>query len=377
MKCGFAGDNFPRGNFPCMVGRPMLRAEEACSARQVGDLVVGQACADLRYNLEVSYPVANGVIQDWDDMQHVWEHTFRDVLRCDPTECRILLTDPPLNPLRNRERMVETMFETFGFNSAFVQTQAVLTLYSQGLLTGLVLDSGDGVTHAIPVVEGCSLPHLVKRLNVAGRHTTTHLLDLLQRRGYAFNRTADFDTVRQIKEDLCYVAYDYSRELRLAQETTVPMRKSTLPNGQTIKLGPERFMAPEAMFKPELVDVDGAGVAEMAFNCIQECDIDNRKALYESIVLSGGSTMFPGFPSRLHREISGLYRDRVLKGNEDGMKKFRLKIEDPPRRRHMVFQGGAVLADIMKDKDEWWVSKAEWEEQGPRALQKCAGLGLS
>ena len=161
----------------------MLRAEEACSARQVGDLVVGQACADLRYNLEVSYPVANGVIQDWDDMQHVWEHTFRDVLRCDPTECRILLTDPPLNPLRNRERMVETMFETFGFNSAFVQTQAVLTLYSQGLLTGLVLDSGDGVTHAIPVVEGCSLPHLVKRLNVAGRHTTTHLLDLLQRRG--------------------------------------------------------------------------------------------------------------------------------------------------------------------------------------------------
>ena len=87
--------------------------------------------------------------------------------------------------------------------------------------------------------------------------------------------------------------------------------------------------------------------------------------------------MFPGFPSRLHREISSLYLERVLKGKSESMQKFRLKIEDPPRRRHMVFQGGAVLADIMKDKDEWWISKAEWEEQGPRALKKCAGLGLS
>ena len=105
----------------------MMRAEEAFSARQVGDLVVGQEAADLRYNLEVSYPVSNGIIQNWDDMHHIWEHTFQDVLNCNPTECRILLTDPPLNPLKNREQMVETMFETFGFNSAFVQTQAVLT----------------------------------------------------------------------------------------------------------------------------------------------------------------------------------------------------------------------------------------------------------
>ena len=376
VKCGFAGDNFPRATFPCMVGTPTLRTDQDLGGEAVKDLVVGAECAELRHQLDVTYPVSNGIINSWEDMYHIWDHTFYDQLQVDPTECRILLTDPPLNPAKNRERMMETMFEKYGFGSAFVQVQAVLALYSQGLLTGVVVDAGDGVTHAIPIVNGYCFPNATKRLNVAGRHCTAHLLDLLQRRGYALNKDADFDTVRRIKEKLCYSAYEYDRELQLARETTHLMKSYTMPDGQVLRLGPERFQAPEVMFRPHLVDVEGAGVAEMAFNCIQDMAMDNRRDLYQSIVLSGGSTMYPGLPSRMHNEIKSLYLDRILKGNREGLKKFKLNVEDPPRRRHMVFQGGAVLADIMKDNDEWWVSKAEWEEQGARVLSKCGGLGV-
>ncbi|CAA6664030.1 unnamed protein product [Spirodela intermedia] len=348
VKCGFAGENFPTSVFPCVVGRPMLRYESSLSEQELKGIVVGDACAELRHQLDISYPVNNGIVQNWEDMCHVWDHTFYDELKIDPQECKILLTDPPLNPSKNREKMVEIMFEKYNFMGFFIQIQAVLTLYAQGLLTGLVIDSGDGVTHVVPVVDGYSFPHLTKRMNVAGRHITSYLVDLLRRRGYSVNRTADFETAREIKEKLCY-----------------------LPDGRIIKVGTERFQAPEALFTPELIDVEGDGMADMAFRCIQEMDIDNRMMLYQHIVLSGGSTMYPGLPSRLEKEILDRYLEVVLKGNRDGLKKLRLRIEDPPRRKHMVFHGGTVLAEIMKDSSEMWVSKQDYMEEGVACLRKC------
>ncbi|KAK3039100.1 hypothetical protein RJ639_028846 [Escallonia herrerae] len=367
VKCGFAGENFPTSVFPCVVGRPMLRYEESLMEQELKDILVGEACLNLRHQLDVSYPVNNGIVQNWDDMGNVWDHAFYNELKVDPTECKILLTDPPLNPSKNREKMVETMFEKYNFAGVFIQIQAVLTLYAQGLLTGLVIDSGDGVTHVlkdgfaksalvdflgwvalVPVVDGYSFPHLTKRMNVAGRHITSYLVDLLMRRGYAMNRSADFETVRDIKEKLCYTSYDYKREYQLGLETTILVKNYTLPDGRVIKVGTERFQAPEALFTPELIDVEGDGMADMVFHCIQEMDIDNRMMLYQHIVLSGGSTMYPGLPSRLEKEIIDRYLEVVLKGNRDGLKKLRLRIEDPPRRKHMVYLGGAVLAGIMK-----------------------------
>lgn len=98
----------------------------------VQDIVVGEQCSRDRLNLEVTYPVVNGIIQHWDDMRHIWDHTFFNLLTIDPTDCKILLTDPPLNPKSNREKLLQTMFESYGFAAAFIQIQAVLTLYAQG-----------------------------------------------------------------------------------------------------------------------------------------------------------------------------------------------------------------------------------------------------
>ncbi|KAJ1557327.1 Actin- protein 2, partial [Nowakowskiella sp. JEL0078] len=264
VKVGFNGTNFPEANFPAMVGRPILRAEENIGELKIKDIMVGDEASAARSSLQISYPMENGIIRNWEDMEHLWDYTFFEKLGLTPEELRdkkILLTEPAMNPKKNRENMVRIMFEKYQFKAVYVAVQAVLTVYSQGLSTGVVVDSGDGVTHIVPVYEGYSLPHLVRRLDVAGRDITRYLIKLLLLRGYAFNRTADFETVRQIKEHLCYVGYDLPMEYKLATETTVLVENYTIPDGRVIKVGSERFEAPEALFQPHVVDVDSPGVA--------------------------------------------------------------------------------------------------------------------
>jgi actin-related protein 2 len=370
VKCGYAGDNFPAFIFPSMVGTPMMRFEEEFKDVELKDVMVGDECHKYRSMLETSYPVENGIVKDWVGMKNLWDYTFNEKMKIDPKEHKILLTEPPMNPVNNQKAMLENMFETYEFQSAKVSIQAMLVLYAQGLMTGVVVDSGDGVTHVVPVWEGICPPHLIRRLNVAGRHVTRYLIKLLQVRGYAFNRSADFETVRHIKEKLCYVGYDLDVERRLALETTTLIKKYTLPDGRVIKVGMERFGAPEVLFNPGLLDMDGGGMSEMLFQMIQDADIDLRSAFYKHIVLSGGSTMYPGLPSRLEKDMRQLYLDRCLKGDEKALQRFKLRIEDPPRRKHMVFLGGSVLADIMKEREEFWISKQEWEEEGANIIGK-------
>jgi len=370
VKCGYAGQNFPEFIFPSMVGRPMMRYEEEFKDVILKDIMVGEEAALHRSMLEITYPVAEGQVKNWVDMRHVWDHTFNEKMKINPTEHKILLTEPPQNPRDNQKRILENMLEYYKFDSAKVAVQATLVLYAQGLLSGVVLDSGDGVSHLVPVWDGVVLPQLIRKINVAGRHMTQYLIKLLQVRGYSFNRPADFETVRQIKEKLCYVGYDLAIERKLALETTSLVQRYTLPDGRVIKMGSERYDAAEVLFNPSLIDVETPGIADMLFQMIQAADIDLRPAFYKHIVLSGGSTMFPGLPSRLEKDMRALYLKHVLKGDEKRLSKFKLRIEDPPRRKHMVFLGGSVLADIMKDRPEFWISQKEWAEQGERIIGK-------
>ncbi|KAE8745239.1 hypothetical protein FOCC_FOCC008030 [Frankliniella occidentalis] len=407
VKCGYAGSNFPAHIFPSMVGRPIIRAVNKIGDIEVKgkecaltalvfsaflnlqmsifydnififfqDLMVGDEASKLRSMLEVNYPMENGIVRNWDDMCHVWDYTFGpEKMDIDPKECKILLTEPPMNPTKNREKMIEVMFEKYGFAGAYIAVQAVLTLYAQGLITGVVVDSGDGVTHICPVFEEFALPHLTRRLDIAGRDITRYLIKLLLLRGYAFNHSADFETVRMMKEKLCYIGYDIETEQKLALETTVLVEPYTLPDGRVIKVGGERFEAPEALFQPHLINVEGQGIAELVFNTIQAADIDMRSELYKHIVLSGGSTMYPGLPSRLEREIKQLYLERVLKNDTNKLSKFKIRIEDPPRRKDMVFIGGAVLAEVSKNSDSFWMTNEEYQENGVGVLKKLGARG--
>ncbi len=102
----------------------------------------------------------------------------------------------------------------------------------------------------------------------------------------------------------------------------------------------------------------------MIFDMIQAAPIDCRSDYYKHIVLSGGSSMYPGLPSRLEKDIKERYLNEVLKGKSESMKKFKIKIEDPPRRKHTVFMGGSILAEIMKDRPEFWTTRADYNELG-------------
>ncbi|CAI6006998.1 unnamed protein product [Closterium sp. NIES-64] len=188
----------------------ILVASQCMEQQQGGQrsILVGSQCMEQQQGgqrVELTYPIHNGVVQRWDDMGHVWDYTFNTALKIDPSESKILLTDPPLNPTKNRQRMLQMMFEKYNFDSLFIQLQAVLPLYAQGILTGLVVDSGESATHAVPVVEGFAYPHLTKRISIAGRQITSHLIDLMMRRGYPFSKVSDFEAARAIKEQLCFV----------------------------------------------------------------------------------------------------------------------------------------------------------------------------
>ncbi|KAJ3448309.1 actin-related protein 2-a-related [Anaeramoeba flamelloides] len=375
VKVGYANSNFPAAVFPSIVGRPVLRYEENVTNVKIKDIMIGEEAEQVRNMLQISHPLENGIVRNWEDMKYLYDYTFDKKLGIETSDCKILLTEAPMNPDKNREKMVEMMFETYNFKAVYVAIQAILVLYAQGLMTGVVVDSGDGVTHIVPVYESFVLPHLVKRIDIAGRDITRYLIKLLLLRGYVFNRTADFDTARKIKEKLCYVCHDLDLEKRLALETTALVRPYKLPDGRTIRIGAERFEAPEVLFQPNLVDVESVGISEALFQVINKAPIDIRPQLYQHIVLSGGTSMFPGLTTRMEKDIKELYCTHVLKGNRDGLKKFKLHIEDPPRRKHMVFLGGAVLAGLIKDRPIW-VTREEYAENGVRCVEKLKGKKL-
>ena len=351
-KAGKSGEDNPRSVFPSIIGRP--RVKNVIVGLESKDVYIGEEAMQKRGILKITYPIEHGVIKNFEDMRHIWHHVFYNELRVKPNEHPVLLTEAPLNPDQNRKEMFQCMFEEFKVPKLYVGIQAVLALYASGRTTGLILDSGDGVTHTVPIYEGYCISHAIDKLLLAGRDISLYLGKILTEIHYNAETTAENEIVRDIKEKLAYVAIDYNEEMKKGDEVA---KSYQLPDGKIITIKNQRFRCAEYLFKPNMNGKDYDGIHILANNSIEKCDSDLRTAMRENIILSGGSTMFPGLPERLQSELKALAPSTVD-----------VKVYASKERKYMVWLGGAVVTAFSTFSDKW-ITKQEYDECGSDKLK--------
>merc|ERR1719451_168393 len=372
MKCGLSGEDAPKVTFASCVGYPKQKAMLQGSNK---DYYVGEEAQQKRGILLLKYPLEHGVITNWDDMEKIWKHTFDNELRIvlgaeDEAEedvAGVLLTEAPMNPKENRERMTQIMFETFTARRFYVAIQAVLSLYASGRTTGVVVDCGDGVSHTVPIYEGYSMPHAIQRINLAGRDLTDYICKILTESKINLHTSAERMSAMKIKEELCYVSMNFEEEV---DNFAGKEKQFELPDMSIVTVHNQIIRCPELMFKPSLDGKEMMGLHELTKKTINDCDLDVRKDLLGNVVMSGGTTMFPNMPERLQSELQNLVPEAT-----------KVKVIAPPERMISVWIGGSILSSLSTFARMWICRESDpdtsppivgYEEIGPRIVhQMC------
>ena len=388
-KAGFADEPTPSHVFLSVIGRP--KYPPALIGPRYKDYYVGEEALKLRGIMRISYPLEHGIVKDWDGFKKLLEFAFTECLRVDPAKHPVLMTEPPLNPRDCREKIAEILFEEFRVPKLYVGMQALLAAYFADKMTGLIVDMGDGVCHAVPIYQGYVLNHAIQRTNVGGRDITNYLARLLMYyRGVSLTTTAEKEIVRDIKEKCCYVSLNPEAELAAITGETERVREYyagappaaetgataavskpepvtyTLPDGSSVTLLEERFLAPEVLFTPALIGRDELGVHEMVFEAIMACDVDVRRDMAENIVLTGGTSLFPGLKERLELELNRMLREAGIN--------LTVSISLPRRRQFAVWMGASRLA-ALPEFQRSWIERSEYEREGPRIVHRSVRLG--
>lgn len=354
IKAGFAGEDTPKFRFCNYIGFP--KHVRVMAGGLEGDVFIGPKAEEHRGLLSIKYPMEHGIVRDWRSMEQVWHYLYsKEQLHTNPEDHPVLLTEAPLNPTANRMQAVEFFFETLNVPALYISMQAVLSLYATGRTTGVVLDSGDGVTHSVPVYEGFSLTHSISRSDIAGRDITAYLQTLLRKEGHVFKTTSEFEVVKSIKESACFISQNPNKEEQIVASKGGDY---VLPDGSIITIGKARFRSPELLFHPHLIGEETEGIHTVLGNAIRKSDLDIRKILYTNIVLSGGSTLFKGFGDRLLTEM-----------RDHSPKDIKIRISAPSERMFSTWMGGSILASLEAFK-RIWITKKEYSEEGQKVVER-------
>lgn len=381
-KMGFAGMGATSNHVPSFVIPTVIAQPKKNQKGSLGDLQywIGNEAETRRKTLNVSSPIQDGVIEDWDMMEKFWNRCIYGYLQCNPENHYMLLTEPPLNPPENREYSAEIMFETFQVPGLYIGVQAVLALIASKVaekadkvMTGTVVDSGDGVTHVIPVVDGYVIGSCIRHVPLAGSHITGFISQMLRERKEPIPPVDIKSVARTIKERFCYAVPKLDKEFEKYDKN--PKDKFKVYEGKSregdtykVDVGYERFLGPELFFNPEIFsDEHTIPLPDLVDSCIQESPIDSRRLLYRNICLSGGSTMFKDFGRRLEKDIKKLTKGRIAAVNESNpkanVKDIEVNVITHRMQRFAVWFGGAMLSQLPQFQ-EMVITKEDYEEHG-------------
>jgi actin-related protein 3 len=387
-KMGFAGNCEPQYITPTVIATQEGKGAQKAAAQKKGiedlDFYIGDEALAHSKTYDVFYPVRHGQIENWTHMELFWEHCIFKYLRCEPEDHAVLLTEPPLNAPENREYTAEIMFETFNVPGLYIAVQAVLALAAswtskqvkERTLTGTVVDSGDGVTHVVPVAEGYVIGSSIKHIPLAGRDITQFVQTLLRERQEPVPPAQSLEVAKRIKEQFSYVCPDLVKEFLKYDGS--PEKWFKQYNGKhdvtkkpfTADVGYERFLGPEIFFNPEIFSSDFlTPLPKIVDDTIQTCPIDCRRGLYKNIVLSGGSTMFKDFGKRLNRDVKRsvdfrIKRSEQLSGGKMKSAPIDVQVISHHMQRYAVWFGGSMLASTPEFYNVCH-TKAAYEEIGP------------
>ncbi|OHT02827.1 actin [Tritrichomonas foetus] len=383
MRAGLGGDSEPSCIIPSIIGRPkslqtQLQPSQTSNFSQasnfsqisnltqntlsgvnVKDVFIGADVFSQTSALSLFCPIENRIITNFDDMEKIWNHILFNELKVKPEEHPILMTESPQNTKSAREKTLQIMMETFKVPAFYTTFPEVLSLYSAGLTTGTVVDSGETMTHIVPVYECFAMNHVLSRLDIGGRQINAHLKKILMLNGIELQSANEREILRDIKEKLCYVAVDLDSEMQKIEHINEIEKTFQMPEGPSIPIGAQRFKGPEPLFDPQLISLSSPGLHQMINDTINRCE-DLKPLMYGTIMLSGGTSMFSGIAERIEKNICELAPHGT-----------KISVLAPQNRKDSAWIGGSVLVSLATFS-QMWITKAEYDETGPSIVHlKC------
>jgi actin-related protein len=299
VKIGFAGEPGPRFVFPCITGTEKYKSVMVdVSARSI---YVGNDVSRMRGVLKIKHPVSRGEIMDWESYYEILNYIFYSLLRIeDLTQYPVFYCESPFMHRETKEYIARLFFETHRVNSLIMMPTPLLSLFSVGLTTGLVIESGDGLTWIVPIINGTIVQHAVQKLPLAGVDVNQNLKGLLMREGVSIASSAADEIIQDIKEKNCYFVLDPNQPIKSGDMFGVPM-----PDGSTIKVPTYiLYQAPEVLFNPAMLGYSNVmNIPEAIMTSLRNIDSLYWYDLLSHIVFSGGNLSYSGFQERFEAEL--------------------------------------------------------------------------